>query len=449
MAFMTIFMFCSILQEETILRQELILHVNFLNLPCWEIIQVEESEEHYIVLARPRYTLTACPTCGSSSIIGHGTDAQMVRDLPAQGKQVCLQIKRRRFLCKVCRKTCFEPLPDVEEGHQMTGRLVRFIERRALSTKRTFASIAEDIGIDPGTVRRLCLDQIARLDHSVQFDTPEVLGIDELHVLHQARGIITNITARTIIELLADRKQVTIFHYLQRLKHPERIRTVCIDLWKPYRAAVQVVLPGTMVVADKFHVLKLATTALETFRKELSANLTDTQRRTLKMHDRYLLLRRLRDLSPEDRFLLESWTRNYPLLGQAHQLKEDFFAIYDQQTCEQAEAAYFAWMDSVPRELLPVYQPLMLTVEEWGDEIFNHFKTGVTGGFVESANNIARFLNRLGRGYGMEVLRGRLLYGWEPAQATGVGQPSKGVPIPTLASLGEEIEQAELPTIDS
>lgn len=449
MAFMTIFMFCSILQEETILRQELILRVNFLNLPCWEIIQVEESEERYVVLARPRYTLTACPTCGSSSIIGHGTDAQVVRDLPAQGKQVCLHIKRRRFLCKACRTSCFEPLPGVDAGHQMTSRLVRFIERRALSTKRTFASIAEDIGVDPGTVRRLCLDHIARLDHSVQFETPEVMGIDELHVLHQARGIITNIAARTIIELLPDRKQQSVLHYLRRLKSPGQVRAVCIDLWKPYREAVRMTLPDVTVVADKFHVLQLATMALETFRKEISASLTDSQRRTLKMHDRYLLLRRLHDLSPEDRFLLESWTRNYPLLGQAHQLKEDFFAIYDHQTCEQAEAAYFAWMESVPKELLSVYQPLMLTVEEWGDEIFNHFKTGVTGGFVESANNIARFLNRLGRGYGLEVLRGRLLYGWTPAQTTGVGQSSKGVPIPTLASSNEEIEQAELPTTDS
>jgi transposase len=204
--------------------------VSFLNLPCWDIIQVEEDEERYIVLARPHDTLTTCPSCGSFSLIGHGTDAQMVRDLPAQGKQVCLHTKRRRFLCQACRKTCFEPLPGIEAGHQMTGRLVRFIERRALSTKRTFASIAEDIGIDPGTVRRLCLDHIARLDHSVQFETPEVLGIDELHLLHQARGIITNIPARTIIELLSDRKQASILQYLRRLRSPGQVRAKCRSL---------------------------------------------------------------------------------------------------------------------------------------------------------------------------------------------------------------------------
>ena len=150
------------------------------------------------------------------------------------------------------------------------------------------------------------------------------------------------------------------------------------------------------------------------------------------MHDRYLLLRRVHDLEPEDRFLLESWTKNYPLLDQAHQLKESFFAIYDQPSREAALTSYFQWMESVPRELLHVYQPLMLTIEEWGDPIFAHFSQGrVTSAFVESANSVVRLLNRLGRGYGMEVLRGKLLYGWEPAKTGSVGGCRKGVPLPT------------------
>jgi transposase len=84
------------------------------------------------------------------------------------------------------------------------------------------------------------------------------------------------------------------------------------------------------LVADKSHVLKLATSALEKLRKEISAGLTETQRKTLKMHDRYLLLRRRHDLKPEELFVLESWIKNIPLLGMGYELKERFFAIYDQ-----------------------------------------------------------------------------------------------------------------------
>jgi hypothetical protein len=76
----------------------------------------------------------------------------------------------------------------------------------------------------------------------------------------------------------------------------------------------------------------------------------------------------------------------------------------------------------------------MHTFEEWGDHVFAHFDTGVTGAFVESANAVARCFNRMGRGYSLPVLRARLLYGMK---GTCVDSSSKGVPISTLHMLCE------------
>ena len=209
-----------------------------------------------------------------------------------------------------------------------------------------------------------------------------------------------------------NRRKQSVIQYLRQLQRPEGIHTVVIDLWQPYREAVYLVLPKATLVADKFHVLKLATTTLEKLRKEISRSLTEAQRKTLKMHDRYLLLRRKHDLKPEELFVLESWIKNIPLLGQGYELKERFFAIYDQPTREQALAAYFAWIDAIPAELYPTFTPLMLTIEEWGDAIFAHFdRDRITGAFVEGANGLARVLSRMGRGYGLKALRARLLYG--------------------------------------
>ncbi len=184
---------------------------------------------------------------------------------------------------------------------------------------------------------------------------------------------------------MENRRKTSVIQYLRQLKQPDRIRTVVSDLWQPYREAVQMVLPSAVLVADKFHVLKLATSALEKLRKDISAGLTET----LKMHDRFLLLRRKHDLKPEELFVLESWIKNIPLLGMGYELKERFFAMYDQPTREEAEAAYFAWMEAIPAELYPTYTPLMLTIEEWGDAIFAHFDQGrITGAFVEGANGL-------------------------------------------------------------
>lgn len=419
--------------------------MDILNLPSWRVISCEERDDQYHLSALPASPLRVCPHCGSISLLKHGSDKQEVRDLPCHGKWVTIAIEHQRFRCKNCKKTCYLKLPGIDTKRFMTERLVAYIERKTISTNRTFLSIAEEVGVTPPTIRHVFDDAALRLSRTSTFVTPTILGIDELHVLGAARGVMTNLEAHTLVELLEDRRKTTIIHALRQFKQPDQIRTVVIDLWKPYRDAIRQVLPDAVIVCDKFHVLKLATTALEGLRKQISGTLSEAQRKTLKMHDRFLLLRRLHDLKPEERFVLEAWTQNYPLLGQAHLFKEQFFEIYDHSTREEALSAYFAWMDSMPTELRPVYWPLMLTIEEWGDHIFAHFDQGhATGGFVESANSVARQLNRMGRGYSLPVLRARLLYGWNRRQAstgesgddTSVDEHGKGVPISTLIGQG-------------
>src|SRR5713101_1561422 len=89
--------------------------VNFLNLPNWDVQPFQEDEDRYVVLARPLTACSACPTCGSVALVKNGTDESQVHDLPAQGKQVVIRVKRQRYLCRDCRASCSQPLPDVDE----------------------------------------------------------------------------------------------------------------------------------------------------------------------------------------------------------------------------------------------------------------------------------------------------------------------------------------------
>lgn len=100
-----------------------------------------------------------------------------------------------------------------------------------------------------------------------------------------------------------------------------------MDMWTPYRDAVQIVMPQAQVIIDKFHVVKMVNEALETVRKSIRESLTDRQRRTL-MHDRYILLHRYSDLDESKRLILEAWTENFPELKAAYWLKESFFDIW-------------------------------------------------------------------------------------------------------------------------
>jgi Transposase len=96
-----------------------------------------------------------------------------------------------------------------------------------------------------------------------------------------------------------------------------------MGMWRPYKEAVNAVLPQATIVVDKFHVLRLANAALEAIRKEHRTRLTRTQRRRL-MHDRFLLLKRRRDLTPQEQLGLASWALWFPVLAPAYEAKEDF-----------------------------------------------------------------------------------------------------------------------------
>ena len=108
---------------------------------------------------------------------------------------------------------------------------------------------------------------ISTLSEQYKFETPKVMGIDEIHLSARARAVITNIEEKTIIEMFKDRNKTTIIKYLESLNNPYAVLNVAIDMWKPYKDSVNQVLPDAVVVVDKFHVIKMANEALERCRK--------------------------------------------------------------------------------------------------------------------------------------------------------------------------------------
>jgi len=142
----------------------------------------------------------------------------------------------------------------------MTSRLVSWIGKQAI--KRTFASIAEEVGITEGSVRNIFRDYINELEQTIRFETPKWMGIDEIHLI-KPRGVITNIQNNTVVELLPNRNKETIIKYLAGLPGKEEIAYVAMDMWAPYKDAVLQVLPEAKIVIDKFHVVKMANEAVE------------------------------------------------------------------------------------------------------------------------------------------------------------------------------------------
>ncbi|MGB4468763.1 MAG: transposase, partial [Azovibrio sp.] len=129
---------------------------------------------------------------------------------------------------------------------------------------------------------------------------------------------------------------------------------------------------------------------MEKARKGLRAELTLKQKRGL-MHDRFVLLKRERDLSDEERLNLDGWTKNCPALGEAYRLKEAFYALYeDSDSPASALRRYEAWRKEASPEIRPYFHDLIRAFTNWQPFILNYFDPPVPNACTESLNSLSR-----------------------------------------------------------
>ncbi len=381
---------------------------SILNLPHWAVTNVTETPGQYVVEAAYTQPPTGCVHCGSvTNVHKHGTKKQEITDLPSHANRVRIVLTRTRHWCKDCGKTFLQPLPDVADSGSMTNRLVRYIERQSL--KHTFAHVAEEVGLDEKTIRNIFNAYTDWLDKNVVFETPEVLGLDELFLLGKARCVAVNVREATLVGVMEDRNKATVHEFLFWLRDKEKVRLVTMDMYRPYRDAVRACLPGAKVVVDKFHIVRMATQALESVRRRLREDMTATRRRQV-MRSRFLALKRNRDLSESDRALLAEWTNTLPALGKAYALKESYYDIFDMKSRADAVKAYDAWQATMPDDMRPAFKDLTTAMTNWREEVFDIIEYGVSNATVEAINGLSKMTNRQGRGYSFRAIRAKMLF---------------------------------------
>jgi transposase len=378
---------------------------DFLNLPPLVVLGVAEAEGAYEVSATlPPSPPPACPTCGGITV-GNGTRLIRHHDLPMHGRTVVILTKRRRFLCRSCGARPAEPLPAVlHPVRRMTERLAARIAE--LAPSRTFTSIAADFGLEEDTVRRVWEER--KPVRSGRTTAPRRIGMDETKLSGGLRGVIVDLEARRLVELLPDRKNRTFEEAFSRMDGLDDVEAVCMDMCSAYRGLARRLMPAATIVADRWHVQKGANLALEAVRKSVRAELSASERKLL-MHERFVLLARKSRLDEKRLLRLDEWTTRFPALGRAHLAKEAFFDLWELGSADEARDGFAAWKTELPSDLKTPFAPLLTSCRRWDAEIFAWFDCRISNGGTEGMNNLVKAINRSGFGYSFDTLRDKVL----------------------------------------
>jgi len=346
-------------------------------------------------------------------LYGHGSEPRKYMDSPVHGLPVIIEINRKRFRCKSCSKTAFQPLEDMDDCHQATSRLVKYVGEKALN--QTFASVAREVGMDEKSVKVIFSEIVQSLD--ANFETPAILGIDDVKCAGSYRTILTDIQKRSVFDLLDSVNYTSLRDYFNSLNNKNNISHVVMDPSHTFRKVVNDELPECRIVADRFHVTKLANDALEKVRRRTWRTLGQVTKESVSKF-RHMMKKRRKSLTEDQIPNLEVLLSITPDLRAAYQAKEDFCALYEYGNREEAERAAGKWQAELPPTIKADFTHCLLVLKNWQEEIFNFYDQPETNAFTESANRILKDITRMGRGYSFEVIRAKLLYNLEARKVT-------------------------------
>ena len=411
----------------------------------YDCVDFKETEDEIAVRLRLPAP-TACEHCGTvGQLVKNGSRDMEITDLPVHDKPVSIWIDRQRFKCRACGCTFRQTLPELSNHYQMTERLERHVRREVFNM--THQALADRLNLSDRTIRDIFNDELKRRNKAYVPEAPRYIGIDELYLGGKYRCVITNLEERTFVDMLEFRNKPDVMAYLQKLPNAKDIEIASMDMWGPYRQAFRAVLPDVVIVVDKFHVTRMANEALENVRKALRSELTKKEVRALK-GDRKVLLKRKADLSPQEILLMSGWVNNFEPLKTAYELKEGFFKIWDEsESATEAEERLTAWRASIPEAQEEYWSDLVKASKNWQTEILAYFQYGkfITNATTESLNRKIRDLNRNGRGYSFEALRGMMLFAHPHKTAVLCGRKSPfmkdfiGMGIPRIVDYGVDL----------
>lgn len=390
----------------------------------------------------------ACPKCGGP-VYRHGRRKIAFADTPQQMQPVRLQIERPRYRCDQCRTTLTFELPFLDEKRRATRRLVEAIRARCLGM--TFHALAEQTGLAVNTVKNIAQDLIEELERTVRYETPVIMGIDEVNLAGGYRCVITNLATNSIFEMLPERTQAHLKPFFKNLRGRERVEWVSTGMWRPFKKSFGLYLPNAKLVIDKFHVVKMASEALDDERKKYQSTLDRNDRLKVKKSIRWLTLKRPKSLSDAERAALKVVRDTIPELAVAYDFKEAFFCIYDEPDKAAAKRAFEAWENSLPSGELPKFHSLARTVHNHYDDIFAYWDapTRITNAYTEGLNGLIKVANRMGRGYSYEIIRAKTMYA-KHARKVGTGllpAAAATAPVPTTPALRQVEYGPHIPTL--
>jgi len=371
-----------------------------INLEGVKFIDINIQEDNVRIFVSTLQGLQLCPTCCKPTSKLVDVTPKIYRDLDLIGRTCYIEVDQKRFECRDCFCTFTESLSFAAPYRHFTHRFEDEIYECCRETTATYA--ATKFGISDKTAAEIYHTR-AKLKQELRPILPtEVIGIDEIS-MHKGHKdfvvVISDLTNKRVIDVLSDRKKEALEACLDgwSSEFKDKIKSVAIDLWGPYRSVVESKLPNAKAVADRFHIMQNLNKALDNCRKQAKRESNDKE---IWKQAKYAVLKNHDNLTEEQESVLNKVLVASRSLKACYDLKESFRDIFNSSNDrETGSAKLSAWILSVMRADIFEYYGFVRTLLNWEENILNYFDNWVSSGFVEGINNKIKLIKRKAFGF--------------------------------------------------
>ena len=341
-----------------------------------------------------------CSGCGKRRAGYDKLPERTFQFIPFWGFAVFFRYARRRVDCPACGVVA-EILPWAEGKHHLTTAYMQFLATWArklswLEVSRSFHTSWDHVYRSVEWVARQGVPESIR-----------AFGVDEIAYSrgHKYLTLAYQIEAGMVRLLWAGKERtVKTFEGFFTMLGPEScagIEFVCSDMWRPYIRVIRERCSQAVHILDRFHIVAKMNDALDDVRAEEARTLTRNGREPVLKKSRWCLLKRVGNLTVNQKGRLKELLRYNLKSVRAYLLKEDFQQLWTYQSPTWAGKFLDTWCTTGLRSRIEPMKKIARMCRRHRPLILNWFKAkgAISNGVVEGLNNKAKLTIRKSYGF--------------------------------------------------
>ncbi len=361
---------------------------------------VEEIRFVQPIVIRVRYVGTVrCPACDGTELRLKDSWTRRVRHHPIGDKLTVLEFRTGKYACQCGRY--FHPRYPGILAYQRSSESLREHVGKKHHEGLCQSILGRTMAMSWATVERYYRHFLGRKAAEVEGNpAPRVLGIDE-HFFTKKQGFATtfaNLGTHKVHDVVLGRSEASLAPYLVKMAERWRTRVVVMDLSETYRSIVRRYFDNAMIVADRFHVVRL----INHHFLEAWKGIDPIGRKNRGLIS--LMRRHQENLKPEQVPRLRSYLADFPVLQRLYDFKQELCALMrlKKLTVRAAKRAIpdllFA-IECLKDTPIPTLQTLGATLESWKDEIGRMWRFTKTNSITEGLHNKMELISRRAFGF--------------------------------------------------